>query len=477
MRVLTYRITLREPTLVTALEGDPNSAVALSYLPGSALRGAIIGQYLRQHRLPELDATHPDMRRLFLEPTTRYLNGYLLDRLETRTLPTLASWQQDKAVTTRQTSERPAPVYDFAIESRDHEDIQWQAVNKPFCRITDDEVYFEQPHRHIAVHTTRTRRFGRAMPQNKINLEKDDIPGAVFRYNALAADQTFEAAILCEHEADAAHLLSLLSGEVRLGGARSSGYGRAELSRAKETAASQWREVGHLPVSDVDTVDNTLIVTFLSDVLLRDQNGQFVVDPRTVTEAISKRLGKVELRLLRAFLRGREVGGFNRKWGMPLPQTLAVEMGSVCVYEAAGCDTHILNELEAQGIGERRAEGFGRIAVNWHMEPEFQVDTNPSSGAVAVTLPVGTDSARLAQRMVQRMLRQQLDERLTAEANQRGASIRQPSNSQLSRLRCVSAIRPANLATSASVRRDGRTFTMAGRRTSLAGASDRGRQQ
>ena len=39
MNVINYQITLLEPTLVTALQGDPNSSVAFDYLPGSVLRG------------------------------------------------------------------------------------------------------------------------------------------------------------------------------------------------------------------------------------------------------------------------------------------------------------------------------------------------------------------------------------------------------------------------------------------------------
>ena len=37
MTTITYRVTLLEPLLVTAVEGDPNSGVAYDHLPGSAL--------------------------------------------------------------------------------------------------------------------------------------------------------------------------------------------------------------------------------------------------------------------------------------------------------------------------------------------------------------------------------------------------------------------------------------------------------
>src|SRR5262245_29272702 len=85
VKIITYHITLLEPTLVTALEGDPNSAVAFPYLPGSTLRGAVIGKYLRHEQLRQLDSTDEQVRRLFFDATTRYLNGYPLDQQGSRT--------------------------------------------------------------------------------------------------------------------------------------------------------------------------------------------------------------------------------------------------------------------------------------------------------------------------------------------------------------------------------------------------------
>lgn len=64
MKTIHYQITLEEPVLVTALEGDPNTATSFSYLPGSVLRGAIIGRYMRQKQLKRLDDTDETVCRL-----------------------------------------------------------------------------------------------------------------------------------------------------------------------------------------------------------------------------------------------------------------------------------------------------------------------------------------------------------------------------------------------------------------------------
>src|SRR5205807_585423 len=85
MTIITYRVTLLEPTLVTSLQGDPNSGVAFDYLPGSVLRGAFIGKYLGSK---SADTGKNTLRRLFFDGTTRYLNGYPLDVYHHPSTPT-----------------------------------------------------------------------------------------------------------------------------------------------------------------------------------------------------------------------------------------------------------------------------------------------------------------------------------------------------------------------------------------------------
>jgi CRISPR-associated protein Csx10 len=302
--------------------------------------------------------------------------------------------------------------------------------------VNSDTVRVVRPDRHISVHTARNRRFGRAMPKepkDKI-INGDNIEGAVYRYDAMAAGQTFEAMVIFEYDEDRAVLFPLLTGEAALGGSRTGGYGRVSFHDAK-VAGGDWREVGG---SLIPHPDGRVIVTLLSDALTRDQYGQFVVDPEAVRAELAIRL-KCTLEPKPAFLHGRAVGGFNRKWGLPLPQALAIEMGSVFVFSAVHFPQDRMRELESRGIGERLAEGFGRIAVNWHgEEPKLQVDTTPDSLSIATkAIPAGTASEAVARRMVDRMLGQQLDAALTKRASTLSRSIRRPRPSQLSRLQAV----------------------------------------
>ncbi|QBD78669.1 hypothetical protein EPA93_22845 [Ktedonosporobacter rubrisoli] len=65
----------------------------------------------------------------------------------------------------------------------------------------------------------------------------------------------------------------------------------------------------------------------------------------------------------------RRITGWQDLWGMPRTNELAIDTGSVFLFSlpAPALDADILRalyQLEAQGAGKRRAEGFGRICVS-----------------------------------------------------------------------------------------------------------------
>ena len=56
MNALTFQIHLHEPVLVTQVgSGDSNSAVGFDFIPGSVIRGALIGRYLQRRNEDKVD--------------------------------------------------------------------------------------------------------------------------------------------------------------------------------------------------------------------------------------------------------------------------------------------------------------------------------------------------------------------------------------------------------------------------------------
>lgn len=421
MKAVNFLLHTKQPILATSLQGDPNSDVSYPYIPGSMLRGALIGRYLKQYPPTESDVLdNLDVIRLFFDGTTRYLNAYLWDQ------------EQERC---------SLPIPNCLCKSKGEEDpdyisnIIYHHLDSPkqvhgFCVIDENNIRLHKVNRRINIHNKRDRKRGSGIEGS----------GAVFRYDAIDSEQTFQAMVLCDHDEDGDIIKSLLQREdLWLGGSQSAGYGHVTVQLLEDDS---WNEVG-LDWEERSS-QSKLTVTLLSNVILRDDCGQPTTDPKVLTKVISEELG-INLSYLDSYANVEVVGGFNRKWGLPLPQVPSITAGSVFVFEKP---EEILDEsvhdVESQGIGERKIDGFGRISINWITEiDELQVDknskTNHDHESEAVTNQKESNNQvdEIAQIMAKRILRQKLDELLLKQIKPNiptEAKHIYVSNSQLSRL-------------------------------------------
>ena len=397
---IRFEIRLKEPLLATAVEGDPNSSVSLPYIPGSLIRGALVSRYLRSHSTADL-ATDPQARRLFFNGETCFLNGYPADDGDKRALPTPASWYKEKG------SGDEFTAYDLSLEKPDEEAISHPVqVAKPFCTLDDDGVAtLYEPRKQITIHTQRDRVLGRATEGS----------GAIFQYEALAAGQTFIGFVLCSGDETANAVVQLFQeGDIFMGGSRSAGYGMVEIKA--QTLKGKWREA---PNQEMETIQagDIFSLTLLSNAILRDGNGHYT--GFLTPEILQTGLG-VSLTLLDdyTFSHSGIVGGFNRKWGLPLPQVPVARAGSIYTF-CAESDIPVdkLQSLLDNGIGERRAEGFGRVALHWNQSESVDVREPVRGHLPPVKLDESSKSVPLARRMANHILRLDLDAQLTARVN------------------------------------------------------------
>jgi CRISPR-associated protein Csx10 len=289
--------------------------------------------------------------------------------------------------------------------------------------------------RRINIHNQRDRSKGRST-KDKINLATNKVErkgeGEIFRYDAIDAGQTFQAVVLCDtNEYDVIEKLLNSKDDIWLGGSQSAGYGYCKISDIK-TIDDNWNEIG-IPAANRTNKDN-FVITLLSNAIFRDDCGQTIANPHLVKDEIKKILGiKNELKIKAIYAGSENIGGFNRKWGLPLPQVPALKMGSVFVFEDFSLTEEQVKLLESIGIGERRVDGFGRISVNWLSESKFDAKKADQKGKLDESQLQG-DSLILAEKMSDRLLRQKLDRKLLEQIGR--ISIQEGiSNSQLSRLR------------------------------------------
>ncbi len=436
MKAITFPLHTKQPLLATSFQGDPNSDVSYSYIPGSMIRGAIIGRYMKHHNLSEIDLENEQVQRLFFDSNqVKYLNAYLLSQKQQRTLPILRSWFRDKETELNE-DVQTINVYDFSVERNEGEPETPKFVGEGFWTKESGLVKYYKEKRRINIHNRRDRTKGRS---TQITGE-----GEIFRYDAIDAGQTFQAVILCE-ERDT-HLLELLhkSSDIWLGGSQSAGYGHTKIAHIQ--THENWNEVVS---AESRSEHENFTITLLSDLILRDEWGQYAIIPpseqqtstslqKALETALTRIIGQdIKLQPKVSFTSSTLIGGFNRKWGLPLPQVPALAAGSVFVFENLEITAEQIEKLETAGLGERKIDGFGRIAVNLQKDNSFQFTLpkpdRPKSSQLQLKNQLSRD---IATRMVRRLLQEKLERKLKQELSY--LSIEgNISNSQLSRLQLI----------------------------------------
>ncbi|MEK7727744.1 MAG: hypothetical protein AAB354_04980 [candidate division KSB1 bacterium] len=412
MKALVYRLRLLEPVLIAKTEPEEeNSAITASFIPGSAMRGALIARYLQANSNKNI-ATDDEARRLFFTGDVCFLHAYPV-YCDARMSPRPLSWQTLK-------DQKDSDIFDFAISPTEN---RVKSAKGEFCHVTKGVAVLHTPAKHLSVHISLNDANRRG--------ESND----VFRYEALAEGQSFEGVVIAKSESDLTELLKLFTPEeIRLGRAHTAGYGRAqiEILGEKETGLkSDWRECEIIPADKNNTATTPfpIRVTLLSDTIVRGANGQCDGD---FDAALTRLLGR-KVKAKSCSRQMRVVTGYNRKWSLPVVQSWALQAGSVFVYDSApDFDPDTLRAKSTFGLGERCAEGFGRIAVDWQSQPVLQ--QGAMSPADVDPVPLSEGSAKLAREMANRRLRDLLERKLVEQINAANLD-RLPKNAQLSRVR------------------------------------------
>jgi CRISPR-associated protein Csx10 len=167
-----------------------------------------------------------------------------------------------------------------------------------------------------------------------------------------------------------------LSRPVVLGRSKKDDYGEVTIEAGQ--AAS-------LPLSA--TGGNELIVWVLSDLLLRDERLRPAPTAEALAQELGRRLGttltmRKSDKRLGEMVRVRRLDTWHVGWGLPRPSLVAMQAGSCVVFTAdKTIDSSQLHEIEASGVGERTAEGYGQVCFN---DPLIARPTTSAKGGEVV---------------------------------------------------------------------------------------------
>ena len=396
--VLRYRFKLIAPAVIPVADGDPNTIMTRQDIPGSHLWGAAAWHYLHQANHTPADEA---FRHAFLDGGLRFLTAYPeannpkdSDEPMLRTIPIPHSVRKFKD------SER---LVDFVEQSpadpTKRLDLRYAVIRSSFLGTQAVET-------ELNYHHTRAgdRRKGRA-------LEND---GNLFTYEAIQADQSFQGAVLGSAH-DLKNLQTWLQelNTISIGRSRNAQYGKAEFKlddapqelrglvewngfvEQQATGGSkdwsdsnleeewgedeersedegwdeeEWDGSAEHQTPEVPNLGQRLIITTLSPLLTVNNDGH--PDARFPERELAKvlELNTYDLKLLHSYTRTEVIGGYNAHLRLPRQQWPAISAGSVFVFDTKTVqdritDNHLL-QLEHNGLGLRKGEGYGRIAVN-----------------------------------------------------------------------------------------------------------------
>jgi CRISPR-associated protein Csx10 len=360
VRFLPYTLTLHSPAVLTDIGGDPNSSASLGYIPGSAIRGAVA----RRIGDPDRSSRRDDFDRLILSGAVRYLNAYpLAGRAGTpgenvRAFPAPISIRVEK--------DAPAAAHDLAASDcawperepgRGGPNEQLKAPEYPFLTLEPSGYRGVAVPLEGTIHNQRDRERGRAWKR-----PDGSAAGAIFHYESVSRGERFGGVVVLEGDSTqtiddlADDVRNWLTGRLLLGRSRRSEYGGDATIAFGQTRS---RELAQ----DTESIaaGQRFRCVLLSRYVARDaRTGQ--PDPRSIETEVLNALG-AGVSIKQRFFSFATAGGYNNKWRLQLPQAMALEAGSMLVLESDGAiDGKTLQALEAAGFGERRTEGFGRVA-------------------------------------------------------------------------------------------------------------------
>lgn len=214
----------------------------------------------------------------------------------------------------------------------------------------------------------------------------------------------------------------LVKREHSIGRSRKDDYGQVSVEVIDPTPAKEATRRIELAQRSAE-----LVVWLQSDLVLRGECGQPEPNATRLAQVLGAALD-VELRVPdgdsrpASFINTRRIESWHTRWGLPRPSLLALRAGSVLRYTVHGTlDPDRWRTVEANGIGERRAEGFGRVVLQPAVldEPSWKRQGHEFSDIAELDQPTGSpgeDDRKLIDDLVGYAWRQELHRLVVARA-------------------------------------------------------------
>lgn len=221
------------------------------------------------------------------------------------------------------------------------------------------------------------------MHNNVDNKSQSTTKDGLYTYEVINKGQKFKGLILFDgEEKEFEKITPHIDFECSIGKGRNNGYGGSRFSSTVTLPMKEGDRIANLLHIDVCSEirfedDNQFSITLMSDLILKDKLNNYLtsIDEDIFCRHVLKdSFPASDFEIIRSYSEHTEIDGFNIKHQCPKNKCIAVKKGSVFYLRYKGKRhsdlSKALNLVETKGVGERRNEGFGQIAVNlkYHFE-------------------------------------------------------------------------------------------------------------
>lgn len=331
MKTIKYKIRTTDPIIISSESGNQFMVPTKEFIPGGVILGALAAKYLSEGKLA--DQTFDD---LFVNGKVSYSNAYKTNKINEAysvTYPLPLSIHHIK--------NNESQILDLMYSEPEE---QTKPVNG-FGIIEGEKLFKVTVYKSTNPHHERNYRTGSTKS------------GIFYNYESINKDQVFEGIIEGEENLikDITALLTAFS-EIRVGRSRSTEYGKVSITFEESNGNSGSSE------NDIKlNADQTISLTLLSDVILYNENGVSTGDIANLEKYLKEKISE-DCQIVKSFLKTEEIENYVSVWKLKKFSEIALKAGSCLLLKVSENVLGKLKLLQDIGIGERKHEGFGRIA-------------------------------------------------------------------------------------------------------------------
>jgi len=348
MQKLKYRITTSAPILIADTRGGNNYVTTFDFIPGNTVLGMFAGKYVKLNSLGNSAHTDKNFRKFFLSNDLRFANAYIISKNEREEIindfPIPLSVQYDK--------NNKSTVYDLLFQEaeKNNKKIQTNAFSE-YGMINGETINYQPVKKSLNFHHERDPQTGSTKK------------GLIFNYESINEKQIFEGYILGEEsDLEKFRLNFETSFMARIGRSKNVQYGKVNFDFIGEVEKLN----SEIPDHKIEDITNVTL-TFLSDVILFNKNGFSTTDHSVLLLYLQDNINSsVEIEGTKYFTKDNIIENYVSVLKLKRPSEISFKAGSC--FKLIGItdrDKETLEQIQKEGIGERKNEGYGRIVLNY----------------------------------------------------------------------------------------------------------------